>query len=196
MIYDSRVGFIDLKALSLKDELEREHINKIRAYMKPLMINATDRNVINHDNYQFFFNKLLKLNNIKIQNDVLTKEMVTGKGVKKLSIIGGIICSGLIIIGYIYTDMISRNVGNIAMGASTVLNRVSTLVNVGYGEDLRICNSTPLSSWGTKTKSPFTDLGNNDQGNDYTNSETWVKPNPQSDYTNIRNSFVDAIQEK
>ena len=44
--------------------------------MKPLKINATDRNVINHDNYQFYFNKLLTLNNIKIQNDVLTKEMI------------------------------------------------------------------------------------------------------------------------
>ena len=41
MIYDSRVGFLDLKALSLKDELEREDIIK----MKPLIINATDRNV-------------------------------------------------------------------------------------------------------------------------------------------------------
>ena len=29
MIYDSRVGFIDLKAVSLKDELEREDINKL-----------------------------------------------------------------------------------------------------------------------------------------------------------------------
>ena len=56
MIYDSRVGFLDLKALSLKDDLEREDINKLIAYMKPLMINATDRNVINHDNYQFYFN--------------------------------------------------------------------------------------------------------------------------------------------
>ena len=46
MIYDSRVGFLDLKALSLKDELEREDINKLIAYMKPLMINATDRNII------------------------------------------------------------------------------------------------------------------------------------------------------
>ena len=64
MIYDSRVGFLDLKALSLKDDLEREDINKLIAYMKPLMINATDRNVINHDNYQFYFNKLLTLNNI------------------------------------------------------------------------------------------------------------------------------------
>ena len=47
------VGFPDLKALSLKDDLEREDINKLIAYIKPLMINATDRNVINHDNYQF-----------------------------------------------------------------------------------------------------------------------------------------------
>ena len=98
--------------------------------MKPLMINATDKNVINHDNYIFYFNKLLKLNNIKIQNDVLTKEMITGKGIKNLSTIGGIISSGLIMISYIYPDMISRNAEGIAMGASTMLNRVSTLVNV------------------------------------------------------------------
>ena len=50
MIYDSKVGFLDLKALSLKDDLEREDIYKLIAYMKPLMINTTDRNVINHDN--------------------------------------------------------------------------------------------------------------------------------------------------
>ena len=81
MIYGSRVSFLDLKALSLKDELEKEDINKLIAYMKPLMINETDRNVINHDNYMFYFNKLLKLNNIKIQNDVLTKEMIMGKGI-------------------------------------------------------------------------------------------------------------------
>ena len=64
MICDSRVGFLDLKALCLKDELKRKDVNKPIAYMKPLIINATDRNVINHDNYQFSFNKLLTLNNI------------------------------------------------------------------------------------------------------------------------------------
>ena len=42
MIYDSRVGFLDSKALSLKDESEREDINKLIACMKPLMINATE----------------------------------------------------------------------------------------------------------------------------------------------------------
>ena len=62
--------------------------------MKPLMINATDRNDIKHDNYIFFFNKLLKLNKIKIQNDVLTKEMIMGKGIKSLSTISGIMSSG------------------------------------------------------------------------------------------------------
>ena len=50
--------------------------------MKPLMVNATDRNVINQNNYRFYFNKLLTLNNIKIQNDVLTKEITKGKGMK------------------------------------------------------------------------------------------------------------------
>ena len=58
MIYDWRVGFLDLKALNIKDKLDIEDKNKLIAYMKPLMINATDRNTINHDNYQFYFNKL------------------------------------------------------------------------------------------------------------------------------------------
>ena len=80
MIYDSRVGFLDLKALSLKDKSESEDKNKIIAYMKPLMINATDRNTINHDNYQFYFNKRLTLKSIKMQNDVLTQEMVKADG--------------------------------------------------------------------------------------------------------------------
>ena len=131
MIYESRVGFLDLKALSLKDDLEREDINKLIAYMKPLMINATDRNVINHDNYQFYFNKLLTLNNIKIQNEVLTKKMIKGKGMKILSNIVGIIGTGLFIFNCFYPDSISRNAGTVAMGASTMLSRVNTLVNVG-----------------------------------------------------------------
>ena len=49
-IYDSRVGFLDLKALSVKDELDSKEIDKLLAYMKPLMINATDRNIVNVDN--------------------------------------------------------------------------------------------------------------------------------------------------
>ena len=159
MIYDSRVGFLDLKALGLKDDLESEDINKLIAYMKPVMINATDRNVINHDNYQFYFNKLLTLNNIKIQNDVLTKEMIMGKGMKILSNIGGIIGTGLIIFSYIYPDSISRNAGTVAMGASTMLSNVNTLVNVGYGEELE---GETRSSLVNHEQSSYTDQCNHD----------------------------------
>ena len=124
--------------------------------MKPLMINATDRNVINHDNYQFYFNKLLTLNNIKIQNDVLTKEMIKGKGMKILSNIGGIIGTGLFIFNCFYPNSISRNAGNVAMGASTMLSRVNTLVNVGYGEELE---GEARSSLVNHEQSSYTDQG-------------------------------------
>ena len=166
MIYDSRVGFLDLKALSLKDDLEREDINTLIAYMKPLMINATDRNVINRDNYQFYFNKLLTLNNIKIQNDVLTKEMIMGKGMKILSNIGGIIGAGLFIFNCFYPNSISRNAGTVAMGASTMLSRINTLVNVGHGEQLE-----------GETRSSYTDQGSSytDQCNyDFVNEEMGI----------------------
>ena len=72
-IYDSKFGFMDLKVLSLKDELDIKEIDKLITFMKPLMINATDRNTINVDKYQFHFNKLLASRDIKIQNDVLLK---------------------------------------------------------------------------------------------------------------------------
>ena len=85
MIYDSIVGFLDLKALSLKEKLESEEKNKLIAYMKPLMINATERNTINHDNYQFYFNKLLTLKCINIKNDVLTQEKIKAKGFRLIS---------------------------------------------------------------------------------------------------------------
>ena len=174
MIYDSRVGFLDLKALSLKDDLEREDINKLIAYMKPLMINATYRNVINNDNYQFYFNKLLTLNNIKIQNDVLTKEMIKGKGMKILSSIGGIIGTGLFIFNCFYPDSISRNAGTVAMGASTMLSRVNTLVNVGYGEELggetRTKSDSSICEAGSMIQEEYIDRGSSytDQGSRYT----------------------------
>ena len=137
MIYDSRVGFLDLKALSLKDELGREDINKLIAYMKPLMINATDRNTISHDNYQFYFNKLLTLKGIKIQNDVFTQEVVKANGLRLFSTILGIISSGLMIYNFMSPDITVRNAGHVATAASTMLNRANTLINVGFGEDLR-----------------------------------------------------------
>ena len=137
MIYDSRVGFLDLKALSLKDKLEREDKNKPIAYMKPLMINATDRNTMNHDNYQLYLNKLLKLNGINIQNDILTQEKIKVDGFKLISTILGIISPGFLIYNYIYPDITVKKAGLVAMGASSMLSRASTLVNYGYGEDLQ-----------------------------------------------------------
>ena len=85
MIYDSRVDFLDLKALSSKDKLESKAKIKPRAYLKTLIINATDRNIVNHDNYQFYINKLLTLEGINIQNDVLTQEKVKADGFRLIS---------------------------------------------------------------------------------------------------------------
>ena len=137
MIYDSRVGFLDLKALSLNDKLESEDKNKLITYMKPLMINATDRNTINHDNYQFYFNKLLTLKGIKIQNDVLTQEKIKANGFRLISTVLGIISPGFMLYNYFYPDMTVKNAGLVAMGASSMLSRASTLVNYVYGEDLQ-----------------------------------------------------------
>ena len=95
MIYDSRAGFLDLKALSLQDKLESEDKIKLIAYMKPLMINATDRNTINHDNYQFYFDKLFTLKGIKIQNNVLTQEMIKADGFRLASTILGFMFHGI-----------------------------------------------------------------------------------------------------
>ena len=95
--------------------------------------------------------------------------MIMGKGIKSLSTIGGIISSGLILFIYIYPDIISRNAGSVAMGASTMLSRVNTLVNVGYGEELY-----------------------NDLRSSFADSETWAKPTLRSSFTDLRN----AIQEE
>ena len=135
MIYDSRVGFLDLKALSLKDKLESEDKNKLIAYMKPLMINATDKNTINHDDYQFYFNKFLTLKGIKIQNDVLTQKMVKADGFRLASTILGIICSCVMIYNYMTPDTTVKTDGHMATSASNILNRASTLVNFGRGEE-------------------------------------------------------------
>ena len=82
MVYDSRVGLLDLKALRSKDELESNEVRKIIDYIKPLMNSATDRNTINKDNYIFYFNKLFISRGIRIQNDVLTKEKLIANVVK------------------------------------------------------------------------------------------------------------------
>ena len=135
MIYDSRVGFLDLKALSLKAKLESEDKNKLIAYMKLLMINARDRNTINHDNYQFYFNKLLTLKGIKIQNDVLKQKMVKAGGFRLASTILGIMGTSFMIYNYMSPDTTVKTAGHVATSASNILNKASTLVNFGCGEE-------------------------------------------------------------
>ena len=73
------------------------------------MINATDRNTINHDYYQFYFNKFLELKGIKIQNDVLTQEESKANGFRLISNILGIISPCFMIHNYIYPDMTVKN---------------------------------------------------------------------------------------
>ena len=91
MIYDSRVGFLDLKAVSLKDELERDEINKLIDYIKPLMNIATDRNNININNCHFYFNLFLTSIGIKFPNDVFTKDTIKANGLKVVSYLGGVL---------------------------------------------------------------------------------------------------------
>ena len=57
--------------------------------------------------------------------------------------------------------MVSGNAGGIAMRASTMLNRVSTLVYVGYGEEL---DNDLRSSLVNHEQSSFTDPQNTTQG--------------------------------
>ena len=94
--------------------------------MKPLMINATERNTINHDNYHFYFNKLLTLKGIKIQNDVLTQEMVKADGFRIASTIIGILGTCFMIYNYMRPLTTVKTAGHVAAIASNILNRAST----------------------------------------------------------------------
>ena len=135
MIYDSRVGFLYLKALSLKDELERDEISKLIDFMKPLMNNATIRNTIYTNNYQFYFNKILTSRGIRIQNDVLTKETIKANGLRILSCLGGIAGTCFMIYNYMSPDSTVKTAALAAADSSNILNRTNTLINYGYGED-------------------------------------------------------------
>ena len=126
----------------------------------------------------FILINFLHLNNIKIQNDILTEEMIMGEGIKNLSTIGGIISSGLFIFSYMYPDKISRNAGSVAMGASTMLSRVNTLVNVGYAEEL----DNDLRS----------SLVNHEQSSLKNHEQSSLDNHEQSSFINLRN----AIQEE
>ena len=99
------------------------------------MTNATDRNIINRDNYEFCFNELLASRGIRIQNDVLTKETVNAQWLKCVSTFFGIICSALTIYNPMSPNTTVRAAGRMAADASTVLNKTNTLYNYGYGED-------------------------------------------------------------
>ena len=59
------------------------------------------------------------------------------------------------------------------MGASTMLSRVNTLVNVGYGEELD-----------NDSRSGFANLRSS-----FADSETWAKPNLRSSFTDLRNTI-------
>ena len=50
IIYDSRIGFMDFKALSLKDGLDSNEADKLIAYIKPPL----KRNTFRKDNYIFY----------------------------------------------------------------------------------------------------------------------------------------------
>ena len=135
MIYDSRVGFLNLKALSLKDNLESDEIYKLIAYMKPLMDNATDRKDINTDNFQFYFNKLLTSQVIRIQNDILTNETVKAKDMKSVSAISGIMGTFFMIYNYMNPDTTVKTAGLVAADASNILKRTNSIFSHAYGDD-------------------------------------------------------------
>ena len=75
------------------------------------------------------------------------------------------------------------------MGASTMLSRVNTLVNVGYGEELDNDLQTD-SVCGYPTDEV---LG---KPSGYTNGETWAKPNLQSSLVNHEKSSFTDLQNK
>ena len=134
MTYDSRVGFLDLKALSLKHKLESDEIHKLIAYMKPLMISATDRAVVKPDNYQLYFNKLLTSRDIKIQNDVLTKEKINTNWAKHISGISGGLSALIMIYNCINPDTTVRTAAQVTAHASHIINRTDALMNYAWGE--------------------------------------------------------------
>ena len=126
IIHDSRAGFLDLKALSLKDKLESDEIPKLILYMKPLMINATDRNNFNTDNYQFYINKLLSSKRFQIQQDVLTRETVKAFGLKTVLAVSGILATCFMIYNYMSPDSSVKTAALVAAGTSNILNRRNT----------------------------------------------------------------------
>ena len=62
--------------------------------------------------------------------------MVKAKGFRIVSTISGIIATCFMVYNFMSPDTTIKTAGYVAMGASNMVNRANTLVNVGYGEDL------------------------------------------------------------
>ena len=63
------------------------------------------------------------------------KKKIKRNGFRLISTILGIISPGFMIYNYIYPDTTVKTAGVVAMSASTMLNRASTLVNFGCGQE-------------------------------------------------------------
>ena len=61
--------------------------------------------------------------------------MIKADGLRLISTILGIIGTCFMIYKYMSPDTTVKTVGHVATGASNILNRASTLVNFGYGEE-------------------------------------------------------------
>ena len=155
--------------------------------MKPLMINATDRNTINTDNYQFYFNKLTS-KGIKIQNDV--KEKVKANGLSLVSSVCGIMGTCFMIYNYISSDTTAKTAALVAAGTSIIFSRTNTLFNYVCGdgtpsisetasqmlhhgdEDVESCLTGRETSYEVDQRSCFTDGTSSVFHHEYMNKKT------------------------
>ena len=96
------------------------------------MNNATDRNTININNYQFYFNKLLTSRGIQIQNDVLTKETFKANSLKVVSYLDGILGTCFMIYNHISPDTTVKTASLVVVSASSILNKTNILINYVY----------------------------------------------------------------
>ena len=99
----------------------------------------------------------------------LTKKMVKAKGFRIVSTISGIIGTCFMIYNFMSPDTTIKTAGYVAMSASNMLNRANTLVNVGYGEDLRSSYTDLSSSLTDDLQEEYIDRGSSflDQGNSF-----------------------------
>ena len=118
--------------------------------MKPLINNATVRNTINTNNFQFQYNKLLTLRGIKIQNDVLTKETIKANVLRLVSALSRIMATCIMIYNYISPDSTVKTASLVAGAASNIINRTKTIFRYGYGEKEDEPSVSRLAVWQDK----------------------------------------------